>query len=213
MASLNSSQILVLLAIGALVVLMYVYRTSESNTQHYTAPRNYDYVDDTYLANVPPTKGNPDFDQDVNSVDFANLLGTVDYTASNSHTNDAATRFQKLHDSTKLPSNTSYLTNYDTDVANPAFYAYSARNPRVVLKDRLYAYADPYRGDIPIRRHDDVCLIEKSRHGRSSMRTSALFNPKFDEMLSNYVHGAEAANVPYKNMPINVAREGTVMDA
>jgi hypothetical protein len=202
--------ILVVTLIAAAAVLYFVYANAcICSTQAYENPRNFNYVSDSYLEALPKTQGNPNFDQDVNSIDFANVVGSVDYTASAPATTSAGARFQKLHDSTKLPDTITYLNNYDVDVANPASYAYGARNPVVVLKDPLYAQADPFRGDIPIRRNDNVCLIEKSSHGRSSLRRSGMFNPEYDQMISDYVHNAE--QTPYKNMPVAVAREGTIV--
>jgi hypothetical protein len=201
----NPSWIVVAVAAFLLAV---VWAGTNSCTQGYKYSPNYNYIGSDYLAELPASKGNPNFDQDISAVDFANVVGTVDYTASNVHLNNVGARFQKLHDSTKLPASTSYLTNYDTDVANPAFYAYSARNPRVVIRSRLYDQADPFRGDIPIKKHDNVALIEKSSRGRESQRMSGTFNPQYDQMIADYVH----ANESKKNMPIVVAREGTVMD-
>jgi hypothetical protein len=193
----------------AAIFMIVLWLNNRDCTQRYEGPMNYNYVADDYLESLPESKGNPNFDQDVNAVDFANVVGTVDYTATNVHLNNVGSRFQKLHDSTKLPASTSYLTNYDTDVANPALYAYSARNPRVTVRSRLYDQCGDYiRGDIPIKRHSDVALIEKSSYGRESQRLSGTFNPAYDQMIADYVHANEAK----KNMPINVAREGTVMD-
>jgi hypothetical protein len=205
----NTLYVVVGVAVVAMILLWL--NTSQNCRQGYQPERDFNYIANDYLTEVPPSVGNPNFDQDVSAVDFANVLGTVDYTASNVHLNNVGSRYQKLHDSTKLPAATSYLTNYDTDVANPSFYAYSQRAPRVIVKSRVYDNCGDYiRGDLPIKRHPDVALIEKSSYGRESTRFSGTFNPKYDQMIADYVYAQEDNRG--KNMPINVSRESTVMD-
>lgn len=193
------------LIIAVIIVGAYFIYKSKS-VQKYAPLRNYQYVDSGYIQRS--VSGPPNFDQEYSVTDFANMVGGIDYSAQNPHTNAAGARFAKLHDSTKLPASASYATTYDADVANPQYYSYASRNPEVILKDPLYILADPYRGDIPIKRYDNVCLITKSEHGRESQRFSGTFNPAYDDMISEYTH----TNRMIKNTPAIVARESTVMD-
>jgi hypothetical protein len=116
-------------------------------------------------------------------------------------------RLARLHASKLLPATAKNVTPYDVDVANTTVYMFAANAPRVSLKDRLYMQADPYRGDIAITYSPDVCLIGKSHYGRDSLRYSALFNPGYQAL---YQRNTGAG---YKNMPMHIAAQGTIMDA
>lgn len=115
-------------------------------------------------------------------------------------------RLEKLQGKSLLPLTACHLPQYNVDVANPATYSFAVNAPRVVLKNRLNMQADPYRGDVPIRYHPDVPLIAKSSNGRDSWRGDGFFSDHF-ATLYNKLTGRS-----YKNTPLRVATEGTILD-
>ena len=115
-------------------------------------------------------------------------------------------RLERLQDRNLIPLTAAHVPQYNIDVANPAAYAFAVQAPRVILKDRQNMQADPMRGDIPIRYHPDVPLVSKSQYGRDSLRLDGFFSDHYAH-LYNKLTGRG-----YKNMPLQVATEGTVMD-
>lgn len=116
-------------------------------------------------------------------------------------------RLEKLQQTQLLPPTAAHLPQYNIDVANPATYSFAVNAPRVVLKNRLNEQADPIRGDIPIRYHPDVPLISKSSYGRDSLRLDGFFSDHFASLYNKLTGRA------YKNMPLKVATQGTIMDS
>jgi hypothetical protein len=115
-------------------------------------------------------------------------------------------RLERLHTDAQLPLTAAHLPAFNVDVANPSTYAFAVQAPRVVLKNRQAMQADMVRGDIPIRYHPDVALIGKSSLGRDSLRLDGTFSDQFKHLYNKLTGRA------YKNMPLQVATQGTVMD-
>jgi hypothetical protein len=115
-------------------------------------------------------------------------------------------RLESLQGKSMIPLTAAHLSPYNVDVANINTYAFAVNAPRVVLKNRLNMEADPYRGDIPIRYHPDVPLIAKSQYGRDSIRLDGYFSDYFSALYNKQTGRA------YKNMPIKVATQGTILD-
>lgn len=115
-------------------------------------------------------------------------------------------RLERLHTDAKLPLTAAHLPAYNVDVANPSTYAFAVQAPRVVLKNRQAMQADMVRGDIPIRYHPDVALIGKSSLGRDSLRLDGTFSDQFRHLYDKLTGRS------YKNLPLQVATQGTVMD-
>lgn len=204
----NGMIVLTLLAV--LFVWVYAFFVKCDGKQMYAntyASVGKDYINVTGRKDDGYKKG--DYDQNYAAIEFANLFGGKDYSTTVPVSDASNARFAALHESTKIPVNASYSSTYDADIADPKYYTFSSRQPQVILKDPLYLQADPMRGDIPITKHNDICLIEKSEHGRESLRYSGLFNPLYDDMISEYTHRAEGQ----RSMPVVVKREGTIMDA
>jgi len=139
---------------------------------------------------------------------FADLVNAGDHAPIVNE--DYASKLAKMNrqcDSVRLPRTSKGVTPYNIDIADPKSFMFQVNLPRVILKDPQYQYGDPFRGDIPIKDHPNTCLVSKSRYNEhSSLRTDGLFSPYFNEMYDQYT-GAE-----YKNMPINVVNEETIMD-
>ena len=115
-------------------------------------------------------------------------------------------RLERLQGKDMLPLTAAHIPQYNIDVANPAAYAFSTQAPRVTLKNRLNMQADPIRGDVAIRYHPDVPLIAKSSYGRDSQRLDGFFSDHFSHLYNKLTGRA------YKNMPLKVATEGTIVD-
>ncbi len=106
-----------------------------------------------------------------------------------------------------LPRISKGVTPYNADVADPVTYSYMVNPPRVQLKDPLKMLADPYRGDVPIKYYPNVPLVNQSRYGRDSLRLDGFFSDAFRDLYNRYTGKG------YKNMPMSVVNEETIMDA
>lgn len=115
-------------------------------------------------------------------------------------------RLDRIHTRDLLPRTAANVTPYHVDVANASTWAFSVNAPRVQLKNRQNMQADPYRGDIAITYHPDVALIGKSHWGRDALRLDGFFSDHFAALYNKYTNRA------YKNMPLKVATQSTIMD-
>ena len=115
-------------------------------------------------------------------------------------------RFDRIHEQNLMPSTAAHLPQFNIDAANPSTYSFAVNAPRVQLKNRIWMLSDPFRGDIPIRYHADVPLIAKSSNGRDSQRMDGFFSDGMSHLYNKLTGRA------YKNMPLKVATEGTVVD-
>ncbi len=106
-----------------------------------------------------------------------------------------------------LPRISRGVTPYNVDVADPVTHSYMVNPPRVQLKDPIKMLADPYRGDIPIKYYPNVPLVNQSRYGRDSLRLDGFFSDAFRNLYNRYTGKG------YKNMPMSVVNEETIMDA
>lgn len=118
----------------------------------------------------------------------------------------ASDRFDSLHKSIALPKGAKYVTPYDVDIADPKFYNFSQAPPQVILKNRQYQQADPYRGDIAIANPNNGCIIKRSTHDREAQRLSATFNPNYNTMIKQYVDENESNPASYH---VRTSRQGT----
>ena len=105
-----------------------------------------------------------------------------------------------------LPRISRGVTPYNVDVADPITHSYMVNPPRVQLKDPIKMLADPYRGDIPIKYYPNVPLVNQSRYGRDSLRLDGFFSDAFRNLYNRYTGKG------YKNMPMSVVNEETIMD-
>ena len=105
-----------------------------------------------------------------------------------------------------LPRISRGVTPYNVDVADPITHSYMTNPPRVQLKDPIKMLADPYRGDIPIKYYPTVPLVNQSRYGRDSLRLDGFFSDAFRNLYNRYTGKG------YKNMPMSVVNEETIMD-
>ena len=105
-----------------------------------------------------------------------------------------------------LPRISKGVTPYNVDVADPVSYSYMVNPPSVQLKDPIKMLADPYRGDIPIKYYPNVPLVNQSRYGRDSLRLDGFFSDAFRDLYNRYTGKG------YKNQPMSVVNEETIMD-
>ena len=105
-----------------------------------------------------------------------------------------------------LPRISKGVTPYNVDVADPVTHSYMVNPPRVQLKDPIKMLADPYRGDIPIKYYPNVPLVNQSRYGRDSLRLDGFFSDAFRDLYNRYTGKG------YKNQPMSVVNEETIMD-
>lgn len=105
------------------------------------------------------------------------------------------------------PKTSSDLIPYNIDVADPATHLFSALGPRVIIKNRQkdYHLASHIRGDIPIKYYPDTPLVGHSRFGRDSL-VVGYYSPEYKATYDYH------SNYPYKNMPMYVSNEETIMD-
>lgn len=120
---------------------------------------------------------------------------------------EQAQRIVDVQGAPLLPRISKGVTPYNVDVADPITHSYMVNPPRVQLKDPLKMLADPYRGDVPIKYYPNVPLINQSRYGRDSLRLDGFFSDAFRNLYNKYTGKG------YKNLPMSVVNEETVMDA
>ncbi len=197
------------------IISLMIYSFVKNKKEYYSPDtRDYLYLNpDQHLSYNPNVKlVKTDYDQQYTGIDFAQMSG-LDYTPKLG-TNKMEKRFEKVHKNDLLPKMASYVTGYDVDLADPKFYFFGSRQPRVVLKDRLYALADPFRGDIPIKKHSEICMVDRPAKGREAQRFSGTFNPMYEQMMKDYQYAADydASQLANKNYPGYTSREETVMD-
>ena len=87
-----------------------------------------------------------------------------------------------------LPISTNEVTPYDIDIADPSYYLYQVQSPRVVKKDPLAIQADSFRGDIPIKMYPGVPMVEKSIHGKESLRLDGMFSNALNGLYEKYTN-------------------------
>lgn len=200
------------LIIGAVVVLVaagayyYFYiRKGKSLTESYAnigAIDNVGSLDDRYELVMAPEMAAKD-------INFADIVDTGDQPRMINNPNDQAQPFERLerlqgHDT--IPLTAMNTPAYNIDVANPSTYAFSVNAPRVLLKDPVWTFADPFRGDIPITMHPNVALVAKSQYGRDSLRLDAMFSEGMSDLYSKMTGRS------FRNLPIKVVNESVIMD-
>lgn len=212
----------VAIAVGVaalLGLLYYVFYVRDRNVHHkkesYAELQDRQYLFDNITPAPLPTAETLDsYDQYYNGNELAHYGEPAQSFGSKRSTHRKRMKFEQLRKPSSVPHSASYITGYDVDIADPKFYFFGARTPNITLKDRVRDLADPYRGDIPIRKHDNVCLITNSVNGRESQRFSAMFNPAFDQRMRDLsaIADYETSSLANKNFPQYVSREETVMD-
>ncbi len=119
----------------------------------------------------------------------------------------AAQRLKSSQGADLLPRISKQVTPYNIDVADPITHSYMVNPPRVQLKDPQKQLADPFRGDVPIKYHPNIALIGNSRYGRDSLRLDGFFSDHYKALYNKYTGKG------FKNMPIHVVNEETIMDS
>lgn len=206
---LTRKQLYILIAVVVLVAIgAYVYKyhsKNDSKSEGYAYAGEWDYsLDDQYEMLDAPEAAVP-------TPHFADLVDAGDQKAiQDADTLGSIRPLERLHrhsSSRMMPRTSKAVTPYNIDVADPKSHFFQVNMPRVQLKDPQWQSADPYRGDIPIKFHPNVCLVNKSRYGtRSSWRGDGYFSPYYKELYAKYTGQG------YLNKPIHVANEETVMD-
>ena len=148
--------------------------------------------------------------EEPSGTDFADLVEGGDQYATvqdeNSKRIRPMERLRQIQGKHLLPRLSSEVTPYNIDVADPTSYMYMANTPAVVLKDRQFMQADPFRGDIPITYHPDIPVVTRSRYGRDSLRLDGMFSDGMKALYNRHT-GNE-----HLNRPLYVVNEETVMD-
>jgi hypothetical protein len=207
-----SSNTKIAIAVGVILVAgvgiyYYMKKRDAKKSEPYMAAGAMDHLDS--LDSRYELIDSPD--QVVPTEHFADLVDSGDQAKIVKQPDQFETlkpleRLDRLMDKNMLPSTAAHLPQYNIDVANPATYSFAMHAPRVVLKNRLNMQADPFRGDVPVRYHPDVPLIAKSHYGRDAWRGDGFFSDHFDHLYNKLTGRA------YKNIPLQVATEGTVLD-
>lgn len=190
-------KILIAVIVGILLVTLIIIgvKKRSKNTPSEVVD---DSVKEGYLGPIYPGYKN--------SNDYVTVMNEYGGGAPPPSSSAAASRFESLHKSLALPKAAKYITPYDVDIADPKFYNLSQAPPQVILKNRQYQSADPYRGDIPIANPNQGCIIQRSQHGREAQRYSATFNPGYDNMIKTYVSENESNPASYH---VRTSRQGT----
>lgn len=200
------------LIIGALLLLgLFVYYCMHKPTkknEHYVAAGALDHLDSLdsryELINSP--------DEAVPVEHFADLVDSGDQARLVKQSRSVGDelrpleRFERLQGDAQVPLTAAHLPAFNIDAANPSVHAFAVQAPRVLLKNRNWMQSDLIRGDIPITMHPNVALIGTSSIGRDAQNLSGLFSDQFKSLYNKMTGRA------YKNMPLQVATQGTVGD-
>lgn len=164
------------------------------------------FLSDSYDLVVAP-------DEDVPARNYADLIesGTVADVQQPTSTLSNIRPMERLHriqGSTLMPRTSKNVTPYNIDLADPLVHSYAVNPPRVALKDpqKDGHFATMIRGDIPIAYYANVSLVGRSRYGRDSLRLDGYFSDTYKSLYNKFTGRG------YKNMPIKVANQETVMD-
>lgn len=208
----QKSLCLVVGAVLLIALLIYLFSskkqgfTTKKEVEPYMAAGAIDHLDS--LDSRYELIESPD--EAVPAEHFADLVDSGDQAAIVRQPTDAdikpLERLERLQGKSMLPLTAAHIPQYNIDVANPSTYAFATQAPRVVLKNRLYMQADPFRGDIAIRYTPDVPLISTSSYGRDSFRGDGYFSDTFTALHSKLVGRS------FKNLPLKVATQGTIAD-
>lgn len=116
----------------------------------------------------------------------------------------AGERYDALLASNMRPMEAAALPQFNVDVTNPSNWTAQVQL-RLPMKNPRRMDSDPYRGDIPIVKTPNTCLIETSRYAnRDSLNYQGFFSP--------YSNLARFSAPLSKNMPCGVSNQGTVCD-
>lgn len=194
--------------IGLVILLGIIYLSCQKKKEGYSnigAVDNVGSLDSSYELIESP-------DDVVPAAHFADLVDDGDHRQLLQQPKDMTDtirpleRLDRVQTRDLLPRTSSSVTPYHIDVADASTWAFSVNAPRVQLKNRVNMQADPYRGDIPITYHPDIALIGKSDFGRDAIRLDGFFSDHGIALYQKYTNRA------YKNMPLKVATQGTLLD-
>lgn len=202
------------LVIGAVLLIALVVYLCMSKKQGFTTKKVEPYVAAGAIDHLDSLDSRYELiespDEAVPAEHFADLVDSGDQAALVKQPTDSdikpLERLERLQNRAMLPLTAAHIPQYNIDVANPSTYAFATQAPRVLLKNRVWMNADPYRGDIPIRFSPDVPLIAKSSFGRDAFRGDGYFSDFFQSLYAKNTGRA------YKNMPLKVATQGTIAD-
>lgn len=189
-------------------LLVYYCMHSPKKTENYVAAGALDHLDSLdsryELINSP--------DEAVPVEHFADLVDSGDQARLVKQARAVGDelrpmeRFERLQGNDQVPLTAAHLPAFNIDAANPSVHAFAVQAPRVMLKNRNWMQSDLIRGDIPITMHPNVALIGTSSIGRDAQNLSGLFSDQYKSLYS------KLTGRMYKNMPLQVATQGTVGD-
>lgn len=197
----NRNRLLMIVGVIALIALgvFLFHRRSKESYANIGDMTNIGSIDGYQLVEAPENAQS--------SQNFADIANAGNLSDSESQ------RMARIESGKLLPR---ISTPHNIDLADPVVHRYMANGPRVVtaLKSRYkdYSLRSFIAGDIPIKYHPDVCLVDKTHLTRDDLRYDAVFTPHGESLYRNYSLG-------YKNMPQMVAgvgvggQSGIIMDS
>ena len=184
----------------AIVILMSNTSEKYSNIGALSNSGSFDQpgaIDDSYAL----------VEGDESHVPQAHFADLVDSGDQKTALPSVPTQADRLKENTMMmPRISKGVTPYDVDVADPVTHSYMVNSPSVQLKDPQKMLAAPYRGDIPIKYYPNVPLVNQSRYGRDSLRLDGFWSDGLRALYNKYTGKG------YKNMPMSVVNEETIMD-
>lgn len=194
-----------LLLIGLIIYYCLNKKPQKENYSYAGALDNLGAIETSYELIASPDDVVPSA-HFADLVDDGNLPGVVQQPMNAGDAVRPLQRLERIQNRDLLPRTAASVTPYQVDVANMATWSFAVNAPRVQLKNRQWDQSDKIRGDIPITYHPDVALVGKSQFGRDSINLAGFFSDQFSSLYNKYTGRA------YKNIPIKVAAQGTVMD-
>lgn len=154
---------------------------------------------DSFDVSVGPQMADSDEWVDPQSAgDFADFLPD-DSPVMMSKGPSASQRLRALQDSTAIPSSAAALPQFNANLADPSVYAFHAQY-RKALKNPRAMEADPFRGDIPIVFHPEVCMVGRSQHTSRDAQYQGFFSQGYADQYAKITGQGVMSNRPLRVM-------------
>lgn len=207
----------VLILVAAAVLLwVFVFRKDKGSSSPSSRKEGYSNIGD--IDNVGAITDNYDLvdavEMNAPGEHFADLMDgghsspiKLQTPLESRYTSRPLQRLDRIQGKDLLPRTSNSVTPYNIDVADPVTHSYMVNPPRVQLKNPRWENSlfMSIVGDVPIRYSPNICLVGTSRFGRDSWQGQGVFSPYYKALYNKYTGKG------YKNMPLHIANEETVM--
>lgn len=156
------------------------------------SPDSFDALNSTGPATA-------DSDEWIAAGDFADMLPDDSPAVQTRQGPSASQRLKALQDSNVIPSSAAALPQFNANLADPSVYAFHAQY-RKALKNPRAMEADPFRGDIPIVFHPEVCMVGRSQYTSRDSQYLGFFSQGYNDQYAKITGAGVGANRPMRVM-------------